>query len=185
MFVFAVGLAALLLGPAPFSAIRPAVSVPSAGAEHPSPDSPRERRRFYVFVAVQPVSLVKEPEASYFGVVGVDRDGRALDGRHRYVLHFARTELPPSDALWSLTALENDPFRDPPKADGMVGRGAKLYFNPDGSFDLHLQRTRPEASGVNWVRTPAGAFNLVAHLRWPGAPSPPSDWKLPSVQRLN
>jgi hypothetical protein len=185
MYLFAVGLAALLLGPAPLSAIRSAVSVPPAAAEHPPPEFPGERRRFYIFVAVQPVSLVKEPEASYLGVVGVDRDGRALDGRHRYVLHFARTELPPNDVLWSLTALENDPFRNPPKADGMVGRGAKLYFNPDGSFDLHLQRTRPEAPGINWVRTPAGAFNVVAHVRWPGAPSPRSDWKLPSVQRLN
>lgn len=67
----------------------------------------------------------------------------------------------------------------------MVGRGTKLHFNPDGSLDLHLQQTQPEAPRVNWVRTSAGAFNVLAHLRWRGAPSPRSDWKLPTVQRLD
>jgi hypothetical protein len=185
MSLLAVALAASLLGPASLSAIRPTVSVPSAADEHPAPKLPGQGRRFYIFVTIRPVSLLKEPDASYIGVVGVDRGGRALDGRHHYLLHFAPTDLPPNDALWSLTALENDPFRNPPKVDGMVGRGAKLHFNPDGSLDLHLQRTRPEAPRVNWVRTPAGAFNVVAHVRWPGAPSPRSDWRLPSVQRLD
>jgi hypothetical protein len=184
MSLFAVPLAALLVGPAPFSAILPAISVSPAADERPAPAA-GQGRRLYVFVTVRPVLLLKEPDASYLGVVGADREGRPLDGRHRYLLHFARTELPPNDALWSLTALESDPFRNAPKADGMVGRGAKLHFNPDGSLDLHLQRTRPEAPRVNWVRTPAGAFNLVAHVRWPGAPSPGPDWKLPRVQRLD
>jgi hypothetical protein len=185
MSLSAVSLAALLLGPAPLPAIGPAVAAPPVGNVQFRSELREPRRRFYVFVTVRPVSLPKQPDANYLGLVGVDHEGRALDGRHRYLVHFPPAELPPNDALWSLTALESDPFADPPKADGMIGCGAKLRFNADGSLDLYLQRTRPASVGVNWVRTPAGSFNVLAHLRWPGAPHVPSDWRLPRVQRLD
>jgi hypothetical protein len=64
--------------------------------------------------------------------VGVDTDGRPLDGAHRYLLHFAKDELPPARTRWSLTALETDPFRDGPLGDdGILGRERDLHYNAD------------------------------------------------------
>jgi len=46
---------------------------------------------------------INVPEEAMYWRTNSDGAGRALDGRHDYVMHFPAGQLPPNDAFWSLT----------------------------------------------------------------------------------
>jgi len=173
---------------AAFLAIQPSIAV-LAPPGPPSVPVPQNPRKLFIVISVRPGVPQPQPppDPSYFGVVGVDDAGRPLEGGHRYRVHFERDGVPPKSALWSLFALESDPFRPgPPAKGGMLGHRDRLHFNDDDSLDVYLQRTQPAGTPPrNWLRTPAGRFNLVAHVRFPGATEPSSEWKIPTVERLD
>ena len=179
MGLIGLSLAALL-------AIQPSI----AALAPPGPQAvpvPQHPRRLFIVISVRPAAPQPPPDPSYFGVVGVDDAGRPLEGGHRYRVHFERDRVPPKTAVWSLFALESDPFRaGPPVEGGMLGHRDRLHFNDDDSLDVYLQRAQPAAAQPrNWLRTPAGRFNLVAHVRFPGATEPSAEWKIPTVERLD
>jgi hypothetical protein len=181
---FAISLAALLSVHPSIRAMAPSGDI----AKLPDPpfgSAPHAPRKLFVVISVRPVVPEPQRDPSYFGVIGVDGAGRPLDGKHRYRLHFERDGMPPRTAAWSLIALENDPFRPGPQAQGgILGHADRLQLNEDQSLDICLQRKPPPGAGVcNWLRTPPGRFNLVAHVRWPGAAEPDGDWKVPSIER--
>jgi hypothetical protein len=184
----AIALAALLLGAPEI------VALPASG-----PEIPRSEGGPYAIRQAGPKNLLiiisvvrrlppQEPDSDpgYLGLLGVDSDGRPLDGKHRYLLHFAKDALPPATARWSLIALETDPFRDGSLgSDGMLGQG-DLRYNPDHSLDIYLQHERPgHGRRVNWLRIPSAPFNLVAHVRWPKQTVGESEWRVPSAKRLD
>ena len=39
-----------------------------------------------------------------------DSDGKKLNGANKYVLHFAKDQIPPVDAFWSLTMYDKDSY---------------------------------------------------------------------------
>jgi hypothetical protein len=176
--------AALMVQPA----IRPLSAKADETSRMPAVGTLQNGGRVFVVLAVIRAAAAEPPRSdpSYLGIVGVDRDGRRLVGAHRYRLHFTKDELPPAGSLWSLAALQNDPFRSGKTEEGMLGQGDDLRYNPDRSLDIYLQREPPpgERRG-NWLRIPSGAFNLVAHARWPGAESVKGEWKVPSVERVD
>ena len=51
-------------------------------------------------------------EAAYWTTT-IGSTGRALNGRHAYVLHFPAGQLPPNDAFWSLTITDVAGFMVP------------------------------------------------------------------------
>jgi hypothetical protein len=184
----AIPLAALLFAEPAIRALPPPVERPPAAAEA-HPGGGLAPRKLYLLIAVIPARPAPrvEEDPSYVGVLGVDADGRRLEGGHRYAIHFEKDEVPPSDSIWSLSALANDPFRPgAEREEGMVGKGDPLRYNADGSLDIRLDNGPPPASGpVNWLRTPAGPFNVVAHVRWPNRRTADDDWRMPSVRRLD
>lgn len=118
----------------------------------------------------------------------VDANGQALNGSHRYRLHFKAGELPPVNAFWSVTAYgADDFFIDNPLHRYALGDRDPLVFNPDGSLDLHVQAEPPESNKRNnWLPVRAGeTFLLNARLFWPKPAALNGAWGMPAVERVD
>jgi hypothetical protein len=118
----------------------------------------------------------------------VDATGQALNGQHRYRLHFKAGELPPVHAFWSVTAYGADDFLiDNPIHRYALGDRDPLVYNPDGSLDLLVQARAPEGKlQSNWLPVKAGEpFLLNARLYWPKAAGLDGSWGMPAVERVD
>ena len=117
----------------------------------------------------------------------VDSQGRPLDGSKRYRLHFERTDLPPVNAFWSITAYgPDDFFIDNPVKRYALGDRDPLVFNADGSLDLWIQAKAPaDNRRANWLPVRSGqAFVLNARLYWPKPAALDGSWGMPAIERL-
>jgi hypothetical protein len=128
------------------------------------------------------------PQDAIYPNVRVDSNGQALDGRHRYRLHFKAKELPPVNAFWSVTAYGLDDFLiDNPLDRYALGDRDPLIFNADGSLDLWVQALAPEGDRKNnWLPVKSGeAFLLNARLYWPKPEALTGSWGMPAVERID
>ena len=129
------------------------------------------------------------PEDALYPNTALDHQGQALNGKHRYRLHFAANALPPVKAFWSITAYGADEFLiDNPLQRFAIGDRDPLVFNADGSLDLWVQATPPsqKEAAANWLPVQMGApFLLNARLYWPEDKALNGQWKMPVVERLN
>jgi len=129
------------------------------------------------------------PEDAMYPNTALDHQGKALNGKHRYRLHFAANALPPVKAFWSITAYGADEFLiDNPLQRFAIGDRDPLVFNADGSLDLWVQATPPsqKEAAANWLPVQMGApFLLNARLYWPEDKALNGQWKMPVVERLN
>jgi hypothetical protein len=115
-----------------------------------------------------------------------DADGKPVDGANKYVLRFAKNEIPPVGAFWSVTLYDNDGF---PTANDLkrnaIGDRDALKYNADGSLDLYLQHASPGAEKEsNWLPAPTGDFNLTMRLYAPKGQVLDGQWAPPAVKRL-
>lgn len=157
--------------------------------------------RAYV-TSVLPGAGLKEDELT--PIAHVDADNQPLSGANRYVVHFARNQLPASAGGWSLVA---QPLADPggatdDKADGTasaaqtqasavlrarhraLGSRERPAHNRDGSVDILVQAGFPgRAHAANWLATPAGPFRLVMRVYGPKANTADGSWQPPPVVR--
>ena len=117
-----------------------------------------------------------------------DKSGRLLEGRKQYVLHFAKGELPPTNAFWSLTAYDQEwfPMRTPQRRYA-VGDRDPLVFNADGSLDLYLGSKPPPVAGsrANWLPTSEGPFNIILRVYAPKASLLEGRWRVPPVVEIH
>ena len=129
------------------------------------------------------------PEDAMYPNTVLDHQGQALNGKHRYRLHFAANALPPVKAFWSITAYGADEFLiDNPLQRFAIGDRDPLVFNADGSLDLWVQATPPsqKEAAANWLPVQIGApFLLNARLYWPDDKALNGQWKMPVLERLN
>jgi hypothetical protein len=129
------------------------------------------------------------PEDAVYPNTALDHQGQALNGKHRYRLHFAANALPPVKAFWSITAYGADEFLiDNPLQRFAIGDRDPLVFNADGSLDLWVQATPPsqKEAAANWLPVQMSApFLLNARLYWPEDKALNGQWKMPVVERLN
>jgi hypothetical protein len=118
-----------------------------------------------------------------------DTEGNAYDGASKYVMHFAKGQLPPVRGFWSLT-MYNDKyfFVDNPINRYSISARQNLKSNPDGSTDLYMQKDSPGPDKEsNWLPAPAGKFVLMLRLYWPNESSPSilnGSWTIPAVRKL-
>ena len=100
----------------------------------------------------------------------IDADGQDLSGAHRYVLHFANSELPKAKAFWSVT-LYDELFNlaaNDIKRYSIGDQSEGLVYGPDGSLTIYLQYDPPAADHMaNWLPTPRGKFNLFLRTYLP------------------
>jgi hypothetical protein len=117
----------------------------------------------------------------------VDGSGTALDGVHKYVMHFAKEGLPPSKVkVWSIS-----PYRDNFYVRNSLDRygilsSMPLKYNPDGSLDVYLQKDSPGADKEsNWLPIPAsGSYNVTVRVYQPEPSFIDGTYKLPPIDKV-
>jgi hypothetical protein len=129
------------------------------------------------------------PEDAVYPLAKVDGEGKALSGANKYVVHFAKGELPPVKAFWSLTMYDNEGFFVANPLDRVVlSQRSNFKFNEDESLDLYLQKDSPgKDKEANWLPSPEGAFSLFMRLYWPTEKAPSildGSWKPPAVRAV-
>jgi hypothetical protein len=110
------------------------------------------------------------------------------DGANKYIMRFAKGELPPVEGFWSLTMYNSQYFFvENPINRYSISPRQDLKQNEDGSVDLYIQNESPGADKEsNWLPAPKDKFILMLRMYWPDQ-SPPSildgSWTPPAVQK--
>ena len=112
------------------------------------------------------------------------------DGANKYVLHFAKGELPPAEGFWSVTMYDASYFFVPnPIHRYSISARQDLQRNPDGSVDLYVQKDSPGSQKEsNWLPAPPGKFILMMRLYWPDETNPSildGSWTIPPVLKAS
>jgi hypothetical protein len=129
------------------------------------------------------------PQDAIYPMSLKDADGSDYDGAHKYVMRFAKGQLPPVKGFWSLTMYDADFFFVANPLDRYsISARQKLKENADGSTDLYIQNESPGADKEsNWLPAPKGKFQLMLRLYWPNE-TPPSiidgSWSPPPAKKL-
>ena len=116
-----------------------------------------------------------------------DTGNTPLDGRNKYVIHFAKGALPPVNEFWSVTIYDLHGFTVPNPTDRYtLGDRSNLKTNADGSLDIYLQSENPGADKEpNWLPTPSQPFSLHARLYSPCSAAIDGTWAMPPVEKMN
>jgi len=114
----------------------------------------------------------------------------SYSGAKKYIMHFPKGELPPTQGFWSLTMYDKDYFfvANPLNRYSISAR-QNLQPNADGSVDLYIQHDSPgKSKESNWLPAPQDKFILMMRLYWPQV-MPPSiidgTWRIPEVQAVD
>lgn len=127
-----------------------------------------------------------QPEDAVYPLNIADADGKPVTGDNKYVMHFAKDDLPPVGAFWSLTMYDAEGF---PVANPInrfaIGDRDALMYNADGSLDLYIQHDNPAGGKEsNWLPAPsAGTLGLTMRLYAPKVTVLNGSWAPPPVQR--
>jgi hypothetical protein len=106
-------------------------------------------------------------------------DGSPLDGsKHKYTITFAKDQLPPVNAFWSVTMYDG-------KTQLLVANPLDRYLvnstmldgmrlGADGSLTIYVQKDSPgKEKESNWLPAPNGPMFIAMRLYWPKT-EPPS-----------
>ncbi len=135
-----------------------------------------------------------DPEEAMYPLTTKDGTGAVLDaGKHNYTLTFAKGELPPVNAFWSVTMYDG-------KTQLLIENPINRYLinspmltsmkkSADGSVTIYIQKGAPATDKkANWLPAPDGTVYIVMRLYWPKEPPQPSilppgdgDWKPPAI----
>ena len=116
----------------------------------------------------------------------VDDQGEPLTGARKYVLHFAKGQLPPVSVFWNLAMYDEDNlFIENEFGRYSIGSTTDgLKSNPDGSLTITIQKDRP-TDPSNWLPAPDGPFNVTMRLYGPAPSVLDGSYRLPAVQRVD
>jgi hypothetical protein len=125
------------------------------------------------------------PQDAVYPSLSLDSEGRPLDGKNNYVLHFDKGKLPPVDAFWSVTAYDTDGYFIPNTLKRQaLGDRDKLQSNSDGSLDLYIQSDSPgPGKESNWLPVAKAPFTLLMRLYSPRNEILGGTWTPPAVKR--
>jgi hypothetical protein len=114
-----------------------------------------------------------------------DANGDPLNGSDMFEITFAKGQLPPVNAFWSITLYNaKNYFAANPIHRFAIGDRDPLRFNSDGSLTLIIQHERPApAMESNWLPAPAENFTLIMRLYWPRNEVINGSWEPPRVER--
>jgi len=126
------------------------------------------------------------PEDAVYPLNLGDADGKPLTGLNKYALHFAKSEIPPVEAFWSITLYDKDGFPTAnPINRNAIGDRDELKFNADGSLDLYFQNESPgKEREANWLPAPTDAFNLTMRLYAPKFEVLDGRWAPPPIRKV-
>jgi len=127
-------------------------------------------------------------EDALYPTAFADAEGQPFNSDKRYILHFAKDQIPPVRGFWSLTMYDERQLFAPNPIDRYaLGDRDKLAFNADGSLDLYIQRESPgKDKESNWLPAPkSGHFTMNLRLYWPKVEAANGTWAPPPVKRAN
>ncbi|MFF2752451.1 DUF1254 domain-containing protein [Psychrobacillus sp. NPDC058041] len=126
------------------------------------------------------------PQDSVYAYNFVDNNNHYLDGRFNYKIRFDSSNLPPTNAFWSITLYNSNGFL----VENQLNRYAisphlgNLKWNEDGSLHLFVQHTSPgREKESNWLPSPLGSYNLLLRIYWPKTNVLNGQWHPPMVIR--
>jgi hypothetical protein len=125
------------------------------------------------------------PQDAIYPTSEADADGKPYEGANKYVMHFAKGQMPPVKGFWSLTMYNAEYFFvDNPLNRYTLSSRSKFNLNADGSVDLYLQKDNPgPEKESNWLPAPAGKFVLMFRFYWPEETIINGTWQPPVVQK--
>jgi hypothetical protein len=135
-------------------------------------------------IAMKGLGALAADEAVY-ATADFDEAGEHLDGHRRYELYFPPGQLPPVDALWSLSLYGADRyFVDNPIRRYAIGdRTPGLQYDADGGLRIQILHEAP-ASQSNWLPAPAGGFYLILRFYHPQAAFLEGRYAIPPVRAI-
>jgi len=128
-----------------------------------------------------------QPEDAIYPMLLADADGKPLMGQNNYVLHFAKDEIPPVSAFWSITMYDAQGFQVAnPINRFAIGDRDNLKYNADGSLDLYFQHANPGPDKEsNWLPSPAsGELGITMRLYAPAPQALDGRWNPPPVRQV-
>ncbi len=143
---------------------------------------------FRARTAISGLAALPPVEAMYMRPFLSGQD--ALDSSKPWILKFARAELPPVNAFWSLTSYEKTPagqfyfFNNPINRYAIGDRTPGLAYGADGSLEIYMSRTRPPAGPrrANWLPSPPqGPLSLVFRAYLPKPELLEGRYSLPAI----
>jgi hypothetical protein len=125
------------------------------------------------------------PDEAIYPIAATDVQGRALSGKHRYVLRFAAR--PPAKAFWSVTMYDSGLHLYPNSLQryALGDRSRGLRPARDGSITIYLQHRPPRRDLGAWLPAPAGRFTIGLRLYVPRASALSSSWSPPGIRCLD
>jgi hypothetical protein len=117
-----------------------------------------------------------------------DSTGQPLTGANNYTFRFAKDQLPPVNAFWSLTMYEmpqsllvanpiNRYLINSPMLPSLVP-------DQDGGYTFYVQnQSTGQDKEANWLPAPNGPFALVLRLYWPKPDALNGTWKAPKPEK--
>ena len=118
----------------------------------------------------------------------VDSNGWALDGGHKYAMHWEKVDLAASqNGVWSVSQYRENFYVHNPIERYQIGSGMPLNFNSDGSLDIYIQATSPgKDKEANWLPLPpSGLVNLTIRIYNPKPETFDPNYKFPPVKRVD
>jgi len=139
------------------------------------------------FIAYMGLGALPREDAVYPSAF-VDESGAALDGGSKYVMHFEKDALPPSNVgVWSISPYRDNFYvRNELERYGILS-SMPLAFNADGSLDVYIQSTSPGTDKEsNWLPCPpSGSFNLTVRSYQPKESLLDGSYLLPPVRKVS
>jgi hypothetical protein len=125
-------------------------------------------------------------EEAMYPAYAVDSKGARLDGARHYSIHFAKDELPPVNAFWSITMyklpsslLVTNPINRYLINSPML---PQLKRDLDGGITFYIQADSPgKDKESNWLPSPSGPFIVFMRLYWPKEEALEGKWKQPPM----
>ena len=130
-------------------------------------------------------------DEALYPILDKDSDGQTLDGsKHSYTLHFAKGQMPPVNAFWSLTMynLPGQLLVKNPVNRYLINSPMlpQLKTDADGGLTIYIQADSPgKDKEANWLPAAKAPFMLTMRYYWPKAELLNDEWKSPPVQRVN
>lgn len=128
-------------------------------------------------------------EEAMYPILDKDASGQPLDGsKGRYTLHFAKGELPPVDAFWSVTMyglpqqlLVKNPINRYLINSPML---PELKTDADGGLTIYIQNESPgKDKQANWLPAPEGPFVMFMRYYRPKPELLENRWQTPPVEK--
>jgi hypothetical protein len=137
-------------------------------------------------IALVGLGAVQPKDVSY-PTAFLDGEDKTLDAANRYVLHFDKGQMPPTNVSWSISMYDPQGFYVPnPINRYNLAAWMPLKYNADGSLDIYIQTISPGADReANWLPTPkSGPFSLTIRNFWPKAVALDGSYPVPPVKKV-